>query len=54
MPLLCLSDLVEGQQLGCYVLEVAHNEAVVWLGAGPTVRGRCVRRARQPLSPTRT
>ncbi|KAG2446158.1 hypothetical protein HXX76_000753 [Chlamydomonas incerta] len=38
-PPVVLADLVPGQQLTCFVLEVA--EDALWLGAGPAVRGRC-------------
>lgn len=38
MPLACLTDLVPGQQLLCYILEVADD--ALWLGAGPGVRDR--------------
>ncbi|GFR41334.1 hypothetical protein Agub_g2019, partial [Astrephomene gubernaculifera] len=39
VPPVTLGDLVPGQQLLCFVLEVAADS--LWLGAGPAVRGRC-------------
>ncbi|EFJ44854.1 rRNA processing protein Rrp5/programmed cell death protein 11 [Volvox carteri f. nagariensis] len=38
VPSVTLSSLAPGQQLPCFVLEVA--EDALWLGAGPAVRGR--------------